>query len=99
MERFDDLLNCQVTELNHSKDDVLVHHEALVEEEKLLDEVFYCCQYDSLCCPHSMHIYISSFLCQVMEAGSMSKRKQEVVTLRDHVGATVESYWNCAIES
>lgn len=29
----------------------------------------------------------------------MSKRKQEVVTLRDHVGATVESYWNCAIES
>ena len=49
MERFDDLLNCEVTELNHSKDDVLVHHEALVEEEKLLDEVFYCCQYDSLC--------------------------------------------------
>ena len=45
MERFDDLLNCEVTELNHSKDDVLVHHEALVEEEKLLDEVFYCCQY------------------------------------------------------
>ena len=46
-----------------------------------------------------IYIYISSFLCQVMEAGSMSKRKQEVVTLRDHVGATVESYWNCAIES
>ena len=46
-----------------------------------------------------IYINISSFLCQVMEAGSTSKRKQEVVTLRDHVGATVESYWNCAIES
>ena len=58
MERFDDLLNCEVTELNHSKDDVLVHHEALVEEEKLLDEVFYCCQYDSHCAVHIACIYI-----------------------------------------
>ena len=62
MERFDNLLNCQVTELNHSKDDVLVHHEALVDEEKLMDEVFYCFQYDSLCCPHSMHIYLNKYI-------------------------------------